>query len=100
MEELVKVARQAYDLVIIEIPPMAAIVDYKMIGRHCDGFILVVEWGKTSQRLVLECLSDASALMDRVLYVILNKADPAALRSIEHYKGDRFHAYYYDQKRA
>jgi polysaccharide biosynthesis transport protein len=79
---------------------MAAIVDYKMIGRHCDGLVMVVEWGKTSQRLVLECLSDASALADRVLSVILNKADPAALRSIEHYKGDQFHAYYYDQKRA
>jgi succinoglycan biosynthesis transport protein ExoP len=100
MEELVSVARQSYDLVIIEIPPMAAIVDYKIIGRHCDGLILVVEWGKTSQRLVLECLSDASALMHRVRCVVLNKADPAALRSIEYYKGARFQAYYYDEKRA
>jgi succinoglycan biosynthesis transport protein ExoP len=100
MERLIEVAREAYDLVIIEAPPMAALVDYKIIARHCDGFILVVEWGKTSQRLVLECLSDASALLDRVLCVILNKADPSALRSIEHYKGDRFHAYYADQKRA
>jgi succinoglycan biosynthesis transport protein ExoP len=100
MERLIEVAREAYDLVIIEAPPIAAIVDYKIISRHCDGFVFVVEWGKTSQRLVLECLSDASALLDRVLCVILNKADPAALRSIEHYKGDRFHAYYSDQKRA
>jgi len=100
MERLIEVARGAYDLVIIEAPPMAAIVDYKMIARHCDGFICVVEWGKTSQRLVRECLFDAPALMDRVLCVILNKADPSALRSIEHYKGERFHAYYYDQRRA
>jgi polysaccharide biosynthesis transport protein len=100
MEQLVGVAREAYDLVIIEAPPMAAVVDYKMIARHCDGFICVVEWGKTSQRLVLECLSDTSALLDRVMCVVLNKADPSALRSIEHYKGDRFHAYYSDQKRA
>jgi succinoglycan biosynthesis transport protein ExoP len=100
MEQLVEVAREAYDLVIIEAPPMGAIVDYKMIARHCNGFIFVVEWGKTSQRLVLECLSDASALLDRVLCVVLNKADPSALRSIEHYKGNRFHAYYSDQKSA
>jgi succinoglycan biosynthesis transport protein ExoP len=100
MDQLIEVAREAYDLVIIEAPPMAAIVDYKMIARHCDGFIFAVEWGKTSQRLVLECLSDASALLDRVLCVVLNKADPSALRSIEHYKGNRFHAYYYDQKRV
>ncbi len=100
MEQLINVAREAYDLVIIEAPPMAAVVDYKIIARHCDRFVLVVEWGKTSQRLVLECLSDASALLNRVLCVVLNKADPSALRSIEYYKGDGFHAYYSDQKRA
>jgi succinoglycan biosynthesis transport protein ExoP len=100
MEQLIEVARETYDLVIIEAPPMAAVVDYKMIARHCDGFIFVVEWGKTSQRLVLECLSDASALLDRVLCVVLNKVDPPALRSIEHYKGDGFHTYYSDEKRA
>ena len=100
LERLIKVAREAYDLVIIEVPPMAAMVDYKIVARHCDGFILVVEWGKTSQRLVMECLSEASELLDRVLCVILNKADPYALKSIEHYKGDRFHAYYADPKKA
>jgi len=100
MEQLIGVAREAYDLVIIEAPPIAAVVDYKMIARHCDGFIFVVEWGKTSQRLVHECLSDASALLDRVLCVALNKVEPTALRSIEHYKGDRFHDYYSRQKRA
>jgi succinoglycan biosynthesis transport protein ExoP len=100
MDQLINVAREAYDLVIIEAPPMAAVVDYKMIARHCDRFVFVVEWGKTSQRLVLECLSDASVLLDRVLCVVLNKADPSALRSIEHYKGDGFHAYYRDRKRA
>jgi succinoglycan biosynthesis transport protein ExoP len=100
MERLIEVARETYDLVIIEAPPISAIVDYKIIARHCDGFIFVVEWGKTSQRLVFECLSDTSALLDRVLCVILNKADPSALLSIEHYKGDRFNAYYNDQKRA
>ena len=100
MERLIKVARETYDMVIIEAPPMAAVVDYKMIARHCDGFIFVIEWGKTSQRLVLECLSDASALLDRVLCAVLNKVDPSALRSIEHYKGDGFHTYYSDQKRA
>ena len=100
MEQLIEVARQTYDLVIIEAPPIAAVVDYKMIARHCNGFIFVVQWGKTSQRLVRECLSDASGLLDRVLCVVLNKADPSALRSIEHYKGDGFQNYYTDQKRA
>jgi polysaccharide biosynthesis transport protein len=100
MEQLVDTAREAYDLVFIEAPPMAAVVDYKMIARHCDSFVVVVEWGKTSQRVVFECLNDASALLDRVVCIVLNKVDPSALRSIEHYKGDRFQDYYSDNKRA
>jgi succinoglycan biosynthesis transport protein ExoP len=100
MEQLIEVARQTYDLVIIEAPPLAAVVDYKMIARHCNGFIFVVQWGTTSQRLVRECLSDASAILDRVLCVVLNKVDPSALRSIEHYKGDGFQNYYTEEKRA
>ena len=100
MEQLIEVARETYDLVIIEAPPMAAVVDYKMIARHSNGFVFVVEWGKTSQRLVRECLSDASVVMDRVLCMVLNKVDPSALRSIEHYKGNKFQNYYTDQKKA
>ena len=100
MGQLVDTARDAYDLVIIEVPPMAAVVDYQVIARHCDRFVFVVEWGKTSQRMVLECLHDASAFLDRIVCIVLNKADPSSLRSIERYKGERFHAYYSDEKRV
>jgi polysaccharide biosynthesis transport protein len=100
MEQLLDTAREAYDLVIIEVPPMASVADYKMIARHCDRFIFVVEWGKTSQRMVRECLDDASVFLDRIACIVLNKADPSSLRSIERYKGERFQDYYSDHRRA
>lgn len=100
MQKLIDTARDTYDLVVIEAPPMAAVVDFKMIARHCDSFIFVVEWGKTSQRLVLECLGEASELLDRVLCVVLNKADSRALKSVERYKGERFGDYYSDRAAA
>jgi succinoglycan biosynthesis transport protein ExoP len=90
MGQLLDTAREAY----------AAVVDYKMIARHCDRFVFVVEWGKTSQRIVLECLNDASLLMDRILCIVLNKADPSSLRSIERYKGESFLHYYSDERKA
>jgi polysaccharide biosynthesis transport protein len=100
MQKLIDTARDTYDLIVIEAPPMAAVVDFKMISQHCDAFIFVVEWSRTSQRLVLECLSEASELMDRVLCVVLNKFDPKALKSVERYKGYRFQDYYTDRKAA
>lgn len=100
MKQLIDTARETYDLVVVEVPPMAAVVDYKMIARHCDRFVFVVEWGKTSQRMVLECLDDASEFFDRIVCIVLNKVDPSSLRSIERYKGERFHDYYSDEKRT
>jgi succinoglycan biosynthesis transport protein ExoP len=100
MQKLIDTARDVYDLVVIEAPPMAAVVDFKMISQHCDAFIFVVEWSKTSQRVVLECLGDASDLLDRVLCIVLNKFDPRALKSVERYKGDRFQDYYSDRTAA
>jgi len=46
LKQLIELARSTYDLVLIEVPPMSVMVDYKLVERHCDGFVLVVEWGK------------------------------------------------------
>jgi polysaccharide biosynthesis transport protein len=94
MEKLMQVARGSYDYIIVEIAPIMSVVDLKMIERFIDGFIFVVEWGQTKQRVVLEALSDADMISQRLIGLILNKADPAALRSIESYKGGRYNDYY------
>jgi Mrp family chromosome partitioning ATPase len=46
MGQLVDAAREAYDLVIIEVPPMAAVVDYKMIARTATVSSLSSSGGK------------------------------------------------------
>jgi succinoglycan biosynthesis transport protein ExoP len=88
MERLLDTARKSYDYIIIEIAPIMSVVDLKMIERFIDGFIFVVEWGQTRRSLVLDALSDAQFIRDRLMGVVLNKADPIALRSIAAYKGD------------
>jgi len=94
MEQLLVAARKAYDCIIIEIAPIMSVVDIKMIERFIDRFIFVVEWGQTKRSLVLEALSEAQIIRERLIGIVLNKADPLALRSIEAYKGDRFKDYY------
>ena len=94
MEKLLDAAREAYDFVIIEAPPIMSVVDVKVIERFVDRFIFVVEWGKTHRRLVQEALAEVEIIRDRLMCIVLNKADPGALRSIEAYKGARFGDYY------
>jgi polysaccharide biosynthesis transport protein len=94
MKDLLNTARKAYDYVIIELPPIVSVVDVKVIERFIDSFVFVVEWGRSKRSLVLEALAEASMIRERLAGIVLNKADPFALRSIEAYKGSTFSSYY------
>ena len=37
--------KQRYDYVLIDTPPMASVVDATIVGKVCDGAILVIESG-------------------------------------------------------
>jgi len=94
MEQLLVTARKSYDYIIVEIAPIMSVVDIKMVERFIDSFIFVVEWGQTKRSLVLDALSEAPNIRERLAGIILNKVEASALRSIEAYKGDRFKNYY------
>jgi succinoglycan biosynthesis transport protein ExoP len=94
MAELLVSARKAYDYIIIELAPIVSVVDVKVIECFIDSFIFVVEWGQTKRSLVLEALSDAKVIRGRLTSIVLNNADPLAIRSIEAYKGAAFRSYY------
>jgi polysaccharide biosynthesis transport protein len=94
MQKLLAATRQLYDYIIIELPPIVSVVDVKVIERFIDSFVFVVEWGGSKRSLVLEALSDVQMIRERLVGIVLNKADPFALRSLESYKGDAFRRYY------
>jgi succinoglycan biosynthesis transport protein ExoP len=94
MEKLLIAARDAYDYIIIELAPIIPLVDVKTIERFIDSFVFVVEWGRSERSLVLEALSNTEIIRERLTGIVLNKADPVALRSIEAYKGDMFSSHY------
>jgi len=45
---LLEEARQAYDIVIIDTPPVMTRADAAVIGRFADTCLLLVRWGRTS----------------------------------------------------
>ncbi len=94
MGQLLSVARKSYDYIIIEIAPVMSVVDIKMIERFVDQFVFVVEWGETRRDLVLDALSEAEIIRDRLACTVLNKADPVTIRNFESYKGIKPGDYY------
>ncbi|GGN35552.1 polysaccharide biosynthesis tyrosine autokinase [Deinococcus daejeonensis] len=64
---------QNYDLVLIDSPPMLALADGLILGRHVDQVLIVVEEGKTSLNAVKQTLRRAQNANVPVLGFILNK---------------------------
>jgi succinoglycan biosynthesis transport protein ExoP len=82
--------RQQYDYVLIDFSPIAPIVDVRATTQVIDSYMYVIEWGKTQISFVQHELSRFPELYDRLLGVVLNKADVRVL--------DRYETYYYGKQ--
>lgn len=76
MKALIDHLRTQYDLVIVDLPPLLAVIDTKAAAAVFDGFVLVTEWGKTSTNTLTEALKASGRVKDRLIGVVLNKVDP------------------------
>ena len=95
MAELVANLRKIYDYVVVDLPPMAPVVDVRVTAPIVDSYVFVVEWGKTKMDVVRHNLANAPEVHDRLLGVVLNKADTALLARYESYHGKYYYQKYY-----
>jgi succinoglycan biosynthesis transport protein ExoP len=94
-KELINGLRKDHDYVIIDLPPIAPIVDVRSTTQIVDSYIYVIEWGKTQINLVQDQLSSFPELNDRLLGFVLNKADVRVLQRYETYYGRYYYKNYY-----
>lgn len=100
MAQLLAAARQTYNYVILDLPPLAPVIDAKAVAGNVDGFIFVVEWGQTSIATVSDALHNAPLVNQKTIGCILNKADEQALHlytasvgNSEYYHHEKFGSY-------
>jgi succinoglycan biosynthesis transport protein ExoP len=97
MRRLLESLRSAYDYVVVDLPPLAPVVDVRSTTLIIDSYVYVVEWGSTKIDVVEHSLSEASGVYDRLLGVVLNKADTTILGRYEGYHGNYYYNKYYSR---
>ena len=87
MRQVVVEARESFDWVVVDTPPVSLLPDAHLLGPIVDIAILVVASDRTSYDLV----QHAAAVIgqDRLVGIVLNRAEE---RNIE--TGDAYYAYY------
>ncbi|UPJ26029.1 MULTISPECIES: polysaccharide biosynthesis tyrosine autokinase [unclassified Bradyrhizobium] len=95
MRDLMALLRTKYDYVVLDMPPMAPVVDVRVTSNYVDSYVFVVEWGKTKIDVVRHNLRGAPEIHDKLLGVVLNKADTKLLARYESYHGRYYYQKYY-----
>jgi succinoglycan biosynthesis transport protein ExoP len=87
--------RETYDYVVVDLSPLAPVVDVRATSNLVDSYIFVIEWGRTKIDVVKHVLGAARGVYDNLLGVVLNKADINVLSRYESYRGKYYHNRYY-----
>ena len=91
VKSLIEKLRGEFEYVIVDFPPLAPVVDTRTTTSFIDSYVYVIEWGRTKIDVVEHTLSTAPEVFDRLLGVVLNKANMSVLHRYERYRT----TYYY-----
>jgi succinoglycan biosynthesis transport protein ExoP len=95
MQALIQLLRSKYDYVVLDMPPMAPVVDVRVTSTFVDSYVFVVEWGRTKMDVVKHNLRAAPEIHEKLVGVVLNKADTSLLARYESYHGRYYYQKYY-----
>ena len=89
--------KQRYDYVLIDTPPMANVVDAAIVGKVCDGAILVIESGFVGYRAAQKAIKQLEKSGTHMLGAVLNKVDARKEKYYSYYSYGSKYGYGYDQ---
>jgi polysaccharide biosynthesis transport protein len=92
MARLLGQASGEFDYVILDLPPLGPVVDARAIASRVDGFVMVVEWGGPSRKVVKDTLDGDPQVAGRCLGVILNKVDSSKMKLYREYGSSEYYA--------
>ncbi|MEP4196184.1 MAG: polysaccharide biosynthesis tyrosine autokinase [Aliishimia sp.] len=89
--ELLQKAREQYDHVIIDTPPVLVVPDARIISQNTDAIVFVVHWDKTIKPAVIDALRQFESVNTQVSGLVLNQI---SLRGMRRYGyGDKYGTY-------
>lgn len=94
MSAMLDVLKRQVDYIVIDLPPLAPVVDVLASTHIVDGYVYVLDWGSSNRDLVANTLQNAPKVYEKVIGCLLNKVDLKALRNLEDY-GSKYYYHKY-----
>ncbi len=95
--ELLAFVREKYDYVIIDLPPLGAVIDAAVVAPQCDGIMLVINDDSVRYSTAQEVIAQLKTSKSKILGVIRNNTNEK--KGTYYYRGygrygSRYQGYY------
>lgn len=94
-KQLFEKLRSSYDYVVVDLPPLAPVIDVRATPPLVDCFILAVEWATTRTDVVQHALHTAPSLHKALIGAVLSKTDMQAIKRYDHYHNEYYNSEHY-----
>nr|WP_026692808.1 CpsD/CapB family tyrosine-protein kinase [Peribacillus kribbensis] len=85
MMELLRIAKEQYDIIIFDTPPVLVVTDAQVMSNMCDGVILVVSSGRTEKDAAVKAKELLTAAKAKIVGVVLNNKEESKTASYYYY---------------
>ncbi|WP_141501951.1 CpsD/CapB family tyrosine-protein kinase [Paenibacillus luteus] len=89
MALLLKRAREQFDVIIVDTPPIMSVTDAQIVATQSDGVVLVIDSGKVKKDVVLKAKASLDHVKARLIGVVLNKINRNHSDIYSYYYGEK-----------
>lgn len=97
MQRLLASMRKQYQYIILDLPPVSPVVDVRAIAPMLDSAVLIIEWGRTRQEIIMEAIASSGLANDKLLGAVLNKVNMPVYRRYADIPLDYYGEQYYEE---
>ncbi len=97
VRKLFEELRQSYEYIIVDLSPLAPVVDVRSTSQLVDSYIGVIAWGHTKIDVVKKALAGTPNVYENLLGTVLNKADLSKQHLYEAHRGEYYSNKHYSR---
>jgi len=97
--KLVEVVSRAYDVVILDLPPVNAVIDAAVVAKLTDGLAVVIRENHCARFVLQDCMEQLKYAKANVLGFVMNGSVNGAGKRYQYGKGYRYDNAYYQHSK-
>jgi exopolysaccharide transport family protein len=90
METVFQQLRRYYEVIILDTPPLASLVDGHALAACADHILFAVGWDRAPQEVVARTLDLLGPCYDRILGTVLTRVDLQRMRLYDYYRSSAY----------